>query len=50
MPYRAHIYGLLAEFDGPERLVEAAEKVHEAGYRRTDAREPFAPGHGDLRI
>src|SRR5215213_3825600 len=45
MPYRAHIYGLLAEFDGPERLVEAAEKVHQAGYRRTDAYSPF-PVHG----
>ena len=40
MPYRAHIYGLLAEFDGPEALIAAAEKVHEAGYRRTDEISP----------
>ena len=39
------IYGLLAEFDGPEKLVEAAEKVREAGYRGTDAYSPF-PIHG----
>jgi hypothetical protein len=45
MPHRAHIYGLLAEFDGPERLIAAAEKVHAAGYRRADAYSPF-PIHG----
>ena len=39
------IYGLLAEFDGPETLMAAAEKVREAGYRRTDAFSPF-PIHG----
>ena len=39
------IYGLLAEFDGPEKLIEAAEKVREAGYKRTDAYSPF-PVHG----
>jgi hypothetical protein len=45
MPYRTNIYGLLAEFDGPESLIAAAEKVHEAGYRRADAYSPF-PIHG----
>ena len=45
MPHRANIYGLLAEFDGPESLIAAAEKVREAGYRRTDAYSPF-PIHG----
>jgi hypothetical protein len=40
-----HLYGLLAEFDGPEKLVEAAEKVRDAGYRRTDAYSPFPVHH-----
>ena len=39
------IYGLLAEFDGPETLIEAAQKVRDAGYKRTDAYSPF-PVHG----
>jgi hypothetical protein len=39
------IFGLLAEFDGPEQLVEAAERTHAAGYRRIDAYTPF-PIHG----
>ena len=39
------IYGLLAEFDGPESLIKAAARVREAGYRRTDAFSPF-PVHG----
>src|SRR6478672_8674387 len=40
-----HIYGLLAEFDGPEALVVAAAKVRAARYRRMDAYSPF-PVHG----
>src|SRR5437868_1069336 len=39
------IYGLVAEFDGPEALVAAAARVREAGYVRTDAYSPF-PVHG----
>lgn len=35
------IYGLLAEFESPQALVEAAEKVRHAGYRRIDAYSPF---------
>jgi hypothetical protein len=35
------IYGLLAEFETPQALVEAAEKVRHAGYRRIDAYSPF---------
>jgi hypothetical protein len=35
------IYGLLAEFDTPTQLVEAAQKVREAGFTRTDAFSPF---------
>src|SRR3954467_8419995 len=39
------LYGLVAEFDGPDSLIEAAARVREAGYRRTDAFSPF-PVHG----
>ena len=35
------IYGLLAEFDTPTELVRAAEKVRDAGYKKTDAFSPF---------
>jgi hypothetical protein len=34
-------YGLLAEFDSPERLAAAAKKARAAGYRRLDAFTPF---------
>jgi hypothetical protein len=40
-----HLYGLVAEFSGPETLVEAAARVHAAGYRFADAYAPF-PVHG----
>lgn len=40
-----NLYGLLAEFDEPEALVEAARKATEAGYTRKDAYTPF-PVHG----
>jgi hypothetical protein len=36
-----NIYGLLAEFDTPTQLVNAANKVREAGYTKTDAFSPF---------
>jgi hypothetical protein len=39
------LYGLLAEFDAPEDLVTAAERVYADGYRRLDAYTPF-PVHG----
>src|SRR2546423_10093734 len=45
MTREPHIYGLLAEFDGPEALVVAAAKVRAARYRRMDAYSPF-PVHG----
>jgi hypothetical protein len=35
------IYGLLAEFDTPTDLVDAAKAAHAAGYRKFDAYSPF---------
>lgn len=35
------VYGLLAEFDSSDALVEAARRTHEEGYRRKDAYSPF---------
>jgi len=35
------IYGLLAEFETPQALVEAAGSVRHAGYKRIDAYTPF---------
>ncbi|HUO25885.1 MAG TPA: DUF3341 domain-containing protein [Candidatus Aquilonibacter sp.] len=38
---RDPIYGLMAEFDSPTALVEAARKTHAAGYKKIDAYSPF---------
>lgn len=38
---RNGLYGLLAEFDGPEDLVEAARRAEGEGYKRKDAYTPF---------
>lgn len=35
------IYGLVAEFDRPEKLVEAARRAREAGFVRVEACSPF---------
>jgi len=41
----SRIYGLLAEFDQPDVLLEAAHKARSAGYTRMEAYSPF-PVHG----
>jgi hypothetical protein len=38
-------YGIMAEFDTPGAVLEAAKKVREAGYSRWDVFSPF-PVHG----
>lgn len=35
------LYGLLAEFDSPDELLEATEKAYQAGYRKMDGYTPF---------
>jgi hypothetical protein len=37
----SHLYGVIAEFETPERLLVAAEKAYEAGYRIMDAYTPY---------
>lgn len=39
------IWGLLAEFNEPEALVQAAQQAKDEGYTRMDAHSPF-PVHG----
>ena len=36
-----NLYGLLAEYDTPTELVDAAREVRDAGYTKTDAFSPF---------
>ena len=38
---RTPTYGLMAEFETPTDVVAAARRVHEEGYRRTDAFSPY---------
>src|SRR5689334_15310392 len=35
------VYGLMAEFAGPDELLRAASAAYEAGYRRMDAYSPL---------
>jgi hypothetical protein len=35
------IYGLMAEFDSAQELLDAAERTHQAGYKKMDAYSPF---------
>ena len=41
MTTSAPIYGLLAEFESPAEIVEAAEAARAAGYEKMDAYTPF---------
>ncbi|MGH7803986.1 MAG: DUF3341 domain-containing protein [Candidatus Binatia bacterium] len=41
MTPRPPIYGLLAEFDAPQDLVDACKQARQAGYRRMDAYTPY---------
>jgi len=38
---RDPIYGMMAEFDSPTALVEAARSTSQAGYKKIDAYSPF---------
>ncbi|MCU0494273.1 MAG: DUF3341 domain-containing protein [Chloroflexaceae bacterium] len=38
---RNEIHGVMAEFAGPEELIEAAHKAREAGYKKLEAYSPF---------
>ncbi len=51
------IYGVMAEFETPHALVEAAKQTYAAGYRKMDTFSPFpvegaweAIGHHDRRL
>jgi len=35
------VYGLMAEFDSAQELLDAAHMTHEAGYQKMDAYSPF---------
>lgn len=40
-PLTGRLYGLLADFDSPQALLDAARRVHAEGYREVDACTPF---------
>jgi len=39
--HRAHLHGVMGEFETPEQLLAAARKAREAGYKHIDAYTPF---------
>ncbi len=39
--YAGELYGLMAEFETPDAVVEAARRAHAQGYRQMDAYSPF---------
>jgi hypothetical protein len=39
--YQPSIHGLMAEFDTPEQVLQAAQKAYASGYRKMDAYSPF---------
>ena len=41
MEHRSHVYGVVAEFETAEQLIQAAERVRLAGYRCFEAYAPF---------
>ena len=44
-PTEPEVYGISAEFDDPDAVLEAAKAAYGAGYRQMDAYSPF-PIHG----
>src|SRR5436309_12371643 len=38
---QSHLYGLMAEFEDPQSLLNAAHSAYERGYRKMDAYAPF---------
>jgi len=43
--HRNKVLGLLAEFEGPTELIEAAEKMRDGSFKRFDCHSPY-PIHG----
>jgi len=41
MRYSPNLYGLVAEFDTPDQIVEAVRRARGQGYRKMDAYTPF---------
>ena len=41
MAKRDPIYGIMAEFDSAQALIDAADATHQAGYKKIDAYSPF---------
>jgi hypothetical protein len=39
--HHSQLYGVMAEFDTPDELLRASEKVRDAGYKHMDAYAPF---------